>query len=40
MNVLDLIKIDDSNKDELYNEYYELKFMYNNLKHKNVAWNK
>jgi len=40
MNVLDLIKIDDSNKDELYNEYCELKFMYDNLKNKNVIWNK
>ncbi|CAF4125937.1 unnamed protein product [Rotaria sordida] len=39
MDVLDLIKIDDLDKDELYNEYCEIKFMYNNLKNKNVKLN-
>ncbi|CAF2928960.1 unnamed protein product [Rotaria sp. Silwood2] len=39
MDVVDLIKINDLNNDELYNEYCEIKFMYNNMKNKHVKLN-
>ncbi|CAF1253342.1 unnamed protein product [Rotaria sp. Silwood1] len=39
MNLVNLIKIDGINIDELYNEYCEIKFIYDNMKNKNVTIN-
>ncbi|CAF3888731.1 unnamed protein product [Rotaria sp. Silwood1] len=39
MNLVNLIKIDGINIDELYNEYCEIKFIYDHMKNKNVTIN-
>ena len=39
MDVVNLIKINDLNTDELYNEYCEIKFMYDDMKNKIVKVN-
>ncbi|CAF1213567.1 unnamed protein product [Rotaria magnacalcarata] len=39
MNLVDLIKIDGLDVDEVYNEYCEIKFMFDNMKKSNVNIN-
>ncbi len=39
MDVINLIKIDGLDTDELYNEYCEIKFMYGDMKNQNVKVN-
>ncbi|CAF1519061.1 unnamed protein product, partial [Rotaria sordida] len=39
MDVINLLKIDGLDRDELYNEYCEIRFMYDEMKNKNVKLN-
>jgi hypothetical protein len=39
MAVINLLKIDGLDRDELYNEYCEIKFMYDEMKNKNIKLN-
>ncbi len=39
VDVISLIKIDSLNTDKLYNEYCEIKFVYDDMKNKNVKVN-